>query len=54
MKVELIEKGLLIVAETEFEEDYIRYHDVDGAMKKCGMTPADLVGIEIRLDPKNP
>ncbi len=54
MKVELIEKGLLIVPETEFESDYIRHHGISEAHKSYGMTPGDLVGIEIHLDPKNP
>lgn len=51
MKVKLLNDGLLIEPETEFEEQYMHGMNSDLiAFKKCGSTPSDLIGIKITIE----
>jgi len=56
MKLELLNDGLLIVPETDFEKEYIETNFEKGkdlkAFVKCGLSPADLIGIKICLPDK--
>jgi hypothetical protein len=51
MKVELDDKGLIIVPESDFEKDFISQHFSRDkkltAFVKCGMSPANMIGIKI-------
>jgi len=53
MKVEILDDGLIIVPETQFEEKmlvkmYCRKDDkCFTAFIKCGTTPADVIGLKI-------
>lgn len=56
MKVELTKHGLMIVPETDFEEQYLgiyrnrRRQDLKVFLKR-GMTPKDIVGLRIDIIP---
>ena len=56
MKVELDDKGLIIVPESDFEKDFISQHfSMDEkltAFVKCGMSPANLIGLKILYSQK--
>lgn len=51
MKINLLqdEKGLLIVPETDFEEDFIRSMQLESlkVFVKTGLTPKDIIGLKI-------
>lgn len=51
MKVKKVSDGLLILPETEFEEEYVNENFGRGdkltAFVKCGLSPADLIGIKV-------
>ena len=51
MKVKNVSDGLLILPETEFEENYINENFGRGnkliAFVKCGLSAADLIGIKV-------
>lgn len=52
MKVEMIEDGLMIISETEFEEEYIKSFMLEklDAFVKTGVTGSDIVGLKIRKE----
>ena len=57
MKVDILSDGLIVEPETDFEDSYIRemFRAQTENIKcfiKCGMTPAQLIGIKICLPPK--
>jgi hypothetical protein len=52
MKVDICKDGLIIEPETDFEDSYIRdafrsQTDNIKCFVKCGLTPAELIGIKI-------
>ena len=55
MQVKITDDYLMVVAETEFEEEYLgRFRDCPGkkiaGFLKCGVTPADIVGLVVRQE----
>jgi len=51
MRIKILEDGLLIEPETDFEiqwaEGFIRRGETGRAFLKCGMTPTEVLGIKI-------
>lgn len=52
MKVEIIDEGLIIVPETEFEEDFIKSFMLENlnTFVKTGATASDIIGLIIRKE----
>lgn len=52
MKVEIIEEGLMVVPETQFEEEYIKSFMLEDltAFVKTGSTGSDVIGLKIRKE----
>ena len=50
MRVSIDDKGLIVMPETDFEEDVLRkYQDEElKAFVKCGITPAEIEGLVVR------
>jgi hypothetical protein len=47
MKVELLDNGLMIVPETEFEDDFLYGLEIGDVYFKNGVTAADHLGLKI-------
>lgn len=54
MQVKMINDGIIILPETEFEEDYLffNFQDKPLAFLKCGIISKNIIGIKIKSSKK--
>lgn len=48
MEVIMRDRDILIVPETDFEEEWLRSFKIGEVFHKCGISPAEYVGIMIK------
>ncbi|MDX9798577.1 MAG: hypothetical protein RBT05_06960 [Bacteroidales bacterium] len=48
MEVIMRDRDILIVPETDFEEEWLRSFKIGEVFHKCGISPAEYVGIIIK------